>query len=350
MLGWLRTMDRDTRRDAVRLGAQSSVAGTVAFLAAEWLALDHFLVIMMSVTALQRSVGGTMGQGLVRLESAAAGSVLGFVAVLATPQAWGTAPAVALALFVAGAAMALRASWQLAVVPVVGMSLAGRAELLDTAGETALGILLGAAISLLVAFLVWPDRAEARFERQYRRALRATAQRLSDAIEATVEEGRTPHVEEHVSAWNEAVWLAAEALGQARLVSRDGMERRLGALRELHASVTILDRAAETASPPLSVEAMRDQVESLRRDAVAVLRRLSEGREGAAGRRLGAMDGALERLRVAMGEEDPRGPEHEAHAAVAFGLREVRRTLLDLIEAQGEEGMTAGAGEQARAA
>lgn len=284
MAGWLRGIGSDVRRDALRLGVQSSVAGTLAFLAAEWLGLEHFLVIMMSVTALQRSVGGTMGQGLVRLESAAAGSVLGFLAVLATPAAWGTAPAVAIALFVVGTAMALRASWQLAVVPVVGMSLAGRADLLDTAGETALGILLGAAISFVVAFLVWPDRAEARFERQYRRALRATATRLSDAIEATVEEGRTPQVAEHVGAWNEAVWLAQEALDDAKLVSREGMERRLGALRELHASVTILDRAAETASPPLSVEVMRDQVGRLRSDAVEVLRALSEGHEGRSGR------------------------------------------------------------------
>jgi hypothetical protein len=42
-----------------------------------------------------------------------------------------------------------------------------------------------------------------------------------------------------------------------------------------------------------------------------------------------------------MREDDPWSPEHEAHAAVAFGLREVRRTLLDLLEAQGEEGMVA---------
>lgn len=341
MLGWLSTIDRDTRRDALRLGVQSAIAAALAWLVAEWLRLDHFLVIMMAVTALERSVGGTMGQGRIRLESAAAGTVLGFLAALVVPDAWGTAPAVALALLVAGTAMALRANWQLAVVPVVGMAIAERGELLDTAGTTALGILLGAVISLLVSFLVWPDRAEARFERQYRRALRATATRLSDAIEATVEEGRTPRVEEHVSAWNEAVWLAAEALGQARLVNREGMERRLDALRELHASVTILDRAAETASPPLSVEVMRNQVERLRRNAVEVLRALSEGREAAAGQRLGAMDATLERLREAMQEDDPLSAEHEAHAAVAFGLREVRRTLLDLIEAQGEEGMVA---------
>ena len=43
--------------------------------------VDPFLVIMMAVTALKRSVGGTMGQSLVRFESAVVGSVLGFLAV-----------------------------------------------------------------------------------------------------------------------------------------------------------------------------------------------------------------------------------------------------------------------------
>jgi uncharacterized membrane protein YccC len=227
--------------------------------------------------------------------------------------------------------MALRASWELAVVPVVGMSLAGRQDLLDTAGVTALGILVGAVIGFVVSYLVWPERAEARFERHYRQALRATATRLSDAIEATVEEGRTPRVDEHVSAWNEAVWLSGEALGEARLVNRAGMERRLQALRELHESVTILDRAAETASPPVSVEVMRSQVGRLREHAVEVLARLAEDK--GARERIRAVDRDLRDLREAMKDEDPRAPEHEVHAAVAFGLQEVRRTLQRLVEA-----------------
>jgi hypothetical protein len=49
---------------------------------------------------------------------------------------------------------------------------------------------------------------------------------------------------------------------------------------------------------------------------------------------MGAMDATLERLREAMGAEDPRAPEHEVHEAVAFGLREVRRTLRGLAEAE----------------
>ena len=303
------------------------------------LELEEFLVIMMAVTSLQRSVGGTIGQASMRLQSAVAGSLLGLACLALLPEGWGTAVALAVSLFVVGASSTLRPAWALGVVPAVGMSLGGEAGgILETAVVTALGIALGAAVGVAVSALIWGDRAEARFERHFRAALRAAATRLSDAIEATVEEGQAPRVPEHVSAWNEAVWLAAEALGEVRFADAGGMRRRLDALRDLHDSVTILDRAATVETPPPSVEVMRDQVEALRRDACAVLTGLAEGRRG--GRRIGAIDATLGELRRRLDAEDARSPGHEVHAAVAFGLREVRRTLAALIAAQ--EGRGAG--------
>jgi uncharacterized membrane protein YccC len=336
MLGWLKEVDRDGWRDAVRLGLQSAVAAVLAYGVAVWLGLEQFLVIMMAVTSLQRTVGGTIGQAVIRFQSALAGSVLGLACLLLLPPGWGTPVALAVALFVVGMAMMLRPLWSLAVVPAVGLSLAqGDGGVLETAAVTVMGILTGAVIGVAVSFLVWGDRAEARFERQFRAALRAAAQRLSDAIEATVEEGHEARIPAHVGAWNEAVWLAQEALSESRFVDRAGMERRLDALRALHDSVVILDRAAETSSPPPSVEVMRDQVERLRRDACTVLTRLAEGKDE--GSRIGAIDATLDELRDRLGEEDPHAAEHEVHAAVAFGLREVRRTLGALIEAGAEE-------------
>ncbi len=95
---------------------------------------------MMAVTSLQRSVGGTLGESAMRLQSALAGSALGLLCLLLVPEGWG----------VAGA----------------------------------FGVALGAVIGALVSLLVWPARAEARFERQFRDALRAAALRLSDAVGA----------------------------------------------------------------------------------------------------------------------------------------------------------------------
>jgi uncharacterized membrane protein YccC len=323
----MRNIHRDAWRDAGRLGLQSGVAAALAYLATVVMGdLEPFLVIMMAVTALQHSVGGTIGQASIRFQSAVAGSVLGFLALLVVPAGWGTAAALGVALSAVGVAMALRSSWQLAVVPAVGMALEGKEDLMETAIVTSSGILIGAAIGAAVSMLVWPERAEVRFERHFRRALNATATRLTDSLEATVEEGRTPHVDEHLSAWNEAVWLAGEALGEARFVDRDAMRRRLDALRGLHESVTILDRAAEAASPPLTVELMRNQVGGLKRDACAVLTALAEGRRQVQAP-IRAMDKTLARLRRAMEAEDVGAEEGELNAAVAFGLSEVRRTL-----------------------
>ncbi|TNC59695.1 hypothetical protein [Rubellimicrobium roseum] len=325
-------ISRDTWRDASRLGVQSGVAAAVAYVGAITLGdLEAFLVIMMAVTSLQRTVGGTIGQALMRMQSALAGSLLGLLCLVLLPEGWGTAVALAGALCVVGVASVLQPAWQLAVVPAVGMSLGDRGDLLQTALVSTAGILMGAAIGTLVSLLVWPDRAEARFDRHYRRALKATATRLSDAVQATVEEGRTPRVAEHVSAWNEAVWLAQEALEESRFVDRGLMQRRLDALRDLHESVAILDRAAEAESPPMSVESMVGEVSALRRNACAVLTGMAEGRRQK-DERIKAMDAALEHLRQVLKNESPTAKGHELHSAVAFGLREVRRTLAALAE------------------
>lgn len=334
MPGWFEAISRDAWRDAARLGLQSGVAAGTAFLAASLLGdLEAFLVIMMAVTSLQSSVGATMGQAVMRLQSALAGSLLGLACLALLPEGWGTAAALAVALFVVGAASSLRPAWALAVVPVVGMSLGDRGSLVHTATVSSAGILLGAAIGVLVSLLVWPDRAEARFERHFRHALRAVATRLSDAIAATMEPGHEPRVAAHVSAWNEAAWLAQEALVAAKFVDRDGMQRRLDALRGLHDSIVILDRAAEVQTPPLSVQVLRDRVGVLRRDACDVLEGMANGARRV-DRRIGAIDATLGELRQALDEEDPAAPEHEVHSTVAFGLQEVRRTLAALIEAQ----------------
>jgi uncharacterized membrane protein YccC len=327
-------ISRGAWRDAARLGLQSALSAALSYGAAQVMGdVDAFLVIMMAVTSLQRSVGGTIEQASIRLQSALSGSLLGLACLVLLPQGWGTAVALAVALFVVGLVTALRSSWQLAVVPAVGLSLGDQGDLWHTAAANGAGILLGAAIGVLVSLLVWPDRAEARFERRLRTALRATATRLSDAVAATLEPGREPRLSKHVSAWNEAVWLAQEALGEAKFVDRARMQGRLDALRELHDSIVILDRAAKVQTPPLSVEVMRTQVDVLRRDAVDVLEGMAAGHRPVS-QRIGTIDATLQRLRQAMSEEDPAAPEHEAHSAVGFGLREVRRTLAALIEAQ----------------
>ncbi|EYD71548.1 hypothetical protein Rumeso_04949 [Rubellimicrobium mesophilum DSM 19309] len=335
MLGWLGGLHRDAWRDAARLGVQAGVAGAVAYVVARWLGfVDPFLVIMMAVTGIERSVGGTLGQLAIRLQSALAGSLLGLLCLAVVPGGWGTAAALGLSLLVIMGASALRPSWALGVVPVVGMALGGdQGPLVETATTTSVGIVAGGAIGVVVAMLVWPDRAEARFERQFRRALRATATRLSDALEATVEEGREARVAEHVSAWGEAVWLAQEAMASAKFVDREGMRRRIEALRELHDSVIILDRAAGAEAAPAAGEGMRGEVEALRRETCEALTRMAEGRRAEAG--IGEIDSLLSRLKAAVDAGEAVAPEHDAQTAVAFGLREVRRTLEALIEVEG---------------
>lgn len=331
-------LGREAWRDAGRLGLQSGAAGALGYVAASAAGLpDAFLVIMMAVTSLQRSVGGTLGEAAMRLQSALAGSALGLLCLLFVPEGWGIAGALGVALGAVGAASALRPAWALGVVPAVGMSLGDRDDVLGTAVTTSLGIALGAVIGAVVSLIVWPDRAETRFERHFRDALRATALRLSDAVAAVArtEAGRPgQRADEHVEAWNEAVWLAAEALATAKFVDRAGMEQRLAALRHLHDAVVILDRAAEA-----EVEVgLGPEAEALGQEACAALTAMADEEPGGApspAERIRALDAALERIEVSLAADDPASREHHVRDAMAFGLREVRRSLAALIEAGG---------------
>jgi uncharacterized membrane protein YccC len=256
------------------------------------------------------------------------------VCLFLLPEGWGTAVALAVALSLVIGASALRPSWALGVVPVVGMSLGGtEGPLVETAVTTSVGIVAGGAIGVLASMVVWPDRAESRFERHFRMALRATATRLSDALEATVEEGRAPRVAEHVSAWGEAVWLAQESLASAKFVDCERMQRRLDALRELHDSVIILDRAAEAELAPAAGEGMRGEVDALRRETCQALTGMAKGQRVEGGL-TEDIDERLVRLKAAVDAEETEAPVHDAQTAVAFALREVRRTLEALISAQ----------------
>ena len=335
MFGWLTTVHRDAWRDAARLGVQAGVAGAVAYAVATWYGfVDPFLVIMMAVTGIERSIGGTMGQAMIRLQSALAGSLLGLICLFLLPTGWGTAAALAVSLSLVIGASALQPAWALGVVPVVGMALGGsEGPLVETAVTTSVGIVSGGVVGVLASMLVWPERAEWRFERQFRRALRATATRLSDALEATVEEGRAPRVAEHVTAWGEAVWLAQEALTSAKFVDREGMQRRLDALRELHDSVIILDRAAEAELAPAAGEGMRGEVDALRHETCQALTGMAKGKRVMGGL-TDDIDERLVRLKAAVDAEEAEAPVHDAQTAVAFALREVRRTLEALIAAQ----------------
>ena len=317
-------LPRAALRDAARLGLQSAVAGAGGWLLAEASGLDTFTIVMMAVTSLQRSVGGTWGEALLRLESAAAGSLIGLLCLALLPPGWGTATALALSLGVIGAATTFRSAWALAVLPAVAMSLGDPDALLETAATISAAIAAGAALGALVAFLVWPDAAEARFERHFRAALRATADRLAEAVRAVA---GTPAGPEAAARWSESVWLAGESVGQARFADREGMTRRLDALRRLHEAVVILDRAAEAERAPGA--ALRPEAEALAREACAALQALAEGRRPDAA----PLDRGLDAVEAALGRDPaPAGPHH-ARDAVAFGLHEVRRSLDALLAA-----------------
>lgn len=173
----------ESGRDMLRRAAQSALAGTAAHIVMSSLnASEAFLAILSAVLIIQPSVGGTMGAAFTRLQATVTGSLISLGCIMLLPDAWGTSTALALSLLVVGGVAGLRPDWTYGAVAAVAIALAPEASAVDTAGARALAIGLGAATGVLVSLLVWPDRAESRFERHFKMAMQATATRLDDAL------------------------------------------------------------------------------------------------------------------------------------------------------------------------
>jgi len=320
-------------RDMLRRAAQSALAGVAAYFVMSSLnSQETFLAVLSAVLIIQPSVGGTMGAALTRLQATVTGSLISLGCITLLPDVWGTSTALALSLLVVGGVAGLRPDWTYGAVAAVAIALAPEAVALETAGARALAIGLGAATGVLVSLLVWPDRAEARFDRHFRSALLATATRLDDALEAATERGREAAPPDHVSNYQKALQQAQEALGAVKLLDCAAMQRRLEALRRLYNSVIILDRAAEADVAPLSGNShLTNEVRTLRRKTCDVLRALAE-EKWKPEQQTGQIDAALKSLRAALAEDDPRSELHQNRNALAFGLHEVRKALAELID------------------
>ena len=243
---------RSDGRDMLRRAVQSALAGVATYLLMSRLNPEEaFLAILSAVLIIQPSVGGTMGAAWTRLQATLTGSLISLGCVTLLPDVWGTSTALALSLLVVGGIAGLRPDWTYGAVAAVAIALAREAEALETAGARALAIGLGAALGVFVSLLIWPDRAESRFDRHFRNALRATATRLDDALEAATREGGEAAPPDHVSDYHKALQQAEEALGAVKLVDCAEMQSRLDALRRLYNSIIILDRAAESSVAPI---------------------------------------------------------------------------------------------------
>ena len=330
-------MSRALGRDVMRRALQSALAAAATYFLMRSLGLQEmFLAVISAVLIIQPSVGGTMGAAFTRLQATVVGSVISLACLALLPDSWNTAAALSLSMLVVGGVAGLRPEWTYGAVAAVGIALSSEASMFETAELRGLAIAIGATTGVLVSLLVWPDRAESRFERHFRRALRATATRLSDALEAATEEGKEAALPDHVSEYHKAVQEAQEALGAVKLKAREGMNRRLDVLRRLYNSVIILDRAAE--SDVMSASANRklvDQISELRGDTCAVLTALAKG-EIRTEQRTRQIDEMLKRLQSSLSEGDPTSKLHRNRNALSFGLFEVRQALADLIEVSTE--------------
>ena len=85
-----------------------------------------------------------------------------------------------------------------------------------------------------------------------------------------------------------------------------------------------------TARPGIVIGKSGTEVDALRRETCQALTGMAKGKRAAEGL-TEDIDERLVRLRAAVDAEEAEAPVHDAQTAVAFALREVRRTLEALI-------------------
>jgi len=321
---------RKNRRDALRLGVQAGLAAAAYYLLMRWLGLPEvFVGTIGAVLILQASADGTMGAALQRLTATGVGSAIALLCLLVLPDAWGTAVALFVSMAVMNAVTVLKPNWQYGLVGAIAVALATPGDALAVSLDRLVAIAIGAAVGLAVSLAVFPDNAARRFERHFRRALAALADRLEAAAAAT-SEGEDPLNAAHEARYQEAYRNASEASAVMRLRRVQNVADRLHHLQRLHNSIILLDRTLETvdAAPLDSTdEEFRAEVGKL----AETIRHLAD-----------AAPADLPDL------ADPvRAAEADRGGALRFGLRELQleiRHLSETAPATEDEGEGRGGG------
>ena len=156
----------DVLRDvaAWKQGLRTGLAGAATYLLAEWLSLSQgYWSVITAVLIIQQTVGATLQAVRDRLIGTFAGAVVGFLVAMVTPSGtWGTL----VALVASTGALALcatrHASLRIAPMTAAIMLVAApsHADVVVSASQRVIEILLGCVVGIVTQLLVFPRRAE----------------------------------------------------------------------------------------------------------------------------------------------------------------------------------------------
>ena len=326
-------LDKRAHRDAARLAIQSAVAAAAMFALMKALDMpERFVGVLSAVMVVQPSAGAAISEAKDRFFATIIGAVIGVVCLTLLPAGYGTAAALALSMLVMNAIAGFRTEWRHGVVAAVALALGSEQDALQTALDRSLAIGVGVVLGALVAFVVWPDKAEDRTRRSLKEAWHA----LSDYLEQTVAKVTGEQTEDKgpIRHYRKPLTAAMRAVEDVSFADTGALKRQLTATRSVASMTQFLDRIGNEAEPARD-GALRESVHRATEAASKVLRALAQD-EVPPEAAFETLTEALQAAREAQSDipdSERRDLTGSARGALAFTLGELDEALRELRDA-----------------
>lgn len=331
-------IDKSKGRDALRLAIQSAIAAVITYIIMSSFKLPElFLGLLSAVLIVEPSAGSTFNQAKSRILATLIGSAIGFACVTVTPWGFGTAISIAIVVFIMNGITAFKSEWKYGVVVSMAVALGSENNAIDTSIDRIIAISIGAAIGILVSFIVWRDRTNKRSRRYLNNALLAASERFDIAVSNT-RKIDNEEAEDVKSNYHKNIDLAEKTAIQIQLGDKEKVLNQIGLTKKLYNSIIIVHRVSEHAESNISDgdSGIENDSEKAWRKACEITKALALDKE-IKDKDVEVLEEMIEILKDNVkNSEDNKGVNTLRYTFI-FGLSEIKDSLKSLIECTYDE-------------
>jgi len=269
------------QEDAIRLGVQSAISASAAFLIFQGLGLSQqFVGVISAVLIIAPSLGNTLSKGSSRIGSTALGCAVGLLCLSVTPSGYGVALTLAISMLIMNSIAGAYPEWRYGVVAAVALALGSEQDVWQTALDRTMSIGIGVLVGMLVSATVWRKKSAHRAMAHLNRALHTLQQCLEVSAEgalgeddADTQQKRIGTLERDVS---QELRNARESAALVNMTDNDALRETITAVDNLSQGMIILNRASQrlqetSSSVHKDAAGEIDQIKSSLRDVLQAL-------------------------------------------------------------------------------
>lgn len=326
-------LDKGKNRDALRLAIQSAVAAVITYVIMTSFNLPElFLSLLSAVLIVEPSSGNTFNQAKGRVIATILGSTIGFACVSISPWGFGTALSIAIVVFIMNGLTTFKSEWKYGVVVSLAVALGSENNAIDTSIDRIIAITIGAAIGILVSFIIWPDRTLKRAKRYLNKALMAASKRFDIAISNTRKRENEDSENEEIN-YHQNIDLAEKTAKQIQLGDKDKILKQIEITKHLYNSIIIIHRVSKHSESHITDGESGIENDSEKAwDKASQLTSALAKNEAITNEDFQELDGLIEILKNNVNDSDNDKGVNTLRYTFIFGLSEIKDCLKALIE------------------